>query len=153
MGDAAMTRFLGGPETAEQLEARHEKYSGLAAAGKGHMFQVRITGFDEPVGSVGFWGKRWRDADVYEMGWHVIPAAQGRGVARAATALALGQARSEHKHRYVHAFPSVENAASNALCESLGFSFLGEHDFEFPPGNLMRCNDWVFDLDAASPDG
>ena len=55
-------------------------------------------------------------------------------------------ARWEGKHRYVHAFPSVENAASNAICRKVGFTFLGAADFEYPKGHFMRCNDWRFDL-------
>jgi hypothetical protein len=28
-------------------------------------------------------------------------------------------------------------------CLKAGFVRLGEYDFEYPPGNVMRCNDWV----------
>jgi RimJ/RimL family protein N-acetyltransferase len=66
-------------------------------------------------------------------------------VASAATAQALDRAR-EGTRRYVHAFPSVDNPASNALCRRLGFELLGDDEFEFPPGSFMRCNDWRFDL-------
>jgi hypothetical protein len=31
----------------------------------------------------------------------------------------------------------------------VGFELLGEYDFEYPPGHLMRCNDWRLDLNAA----
>ncbi len=55
----------------------------------------------------------------------------------------LGGLESEEK---LHAFPSVENAPSNAICPKLGFELLGEHDFEYPPGHPMRCNDWRLDL-------
>ena len=60
----------------------------------------------------------------------------------------LEAARSEGKHRFVHAFPSVENAPSNAICRKVGFTLLGERDFEYPPGHSMRSNDWRFDLSA-----
>ena len=48
----------------------------------------------------------------------------------------------------MHAYPSVENAPSNAICRKLGFTLLEAHDFEWPPdsGSFMRCNDWRFDL-------
>jgi RimJ/RimL family protein N-acetyltransferase len=46
----------------------------------------------------------------------------------------------------VHAFPSVSNAPSNAVCRKLGFTLLEECEFEFPRGNFMRCNDWRLDL-------
>jgi RimJ/RimL family protein N-acetyltransferase len=38
------------------------------------------------------------------------------------------------------------NEASNAICRKLGFELLGEEDFEYPPGNPIRCNDWRLDL-------
>ena len=58
-------------------------------------------------------------------------------------------ARARATHRFLHAFPSVDNAPSNAICRKLGFTLLGECDFEYPPGNRMRCNDWRLDLRAA----
>jgi RimJ/RimL family protein N-acetyltransferase len=80
----------------------------------------------------------------------VIPAFQGRGIAAAATAHAIAMARSEKTHRFVHAFPSVDNPPSNAICRKLGFTLIGECDFEYPPGSVMRCNDWHLDLLASS---
>jgi RimJ/RimL family protein N-acetyltransferase len=56
------------------------------------------------------------------------------------------RARAAGKHRFIHAFPSVENGASNAICRKVGFILQGEVDFEFPPGHFMRCNDWRLDL-------
>jgi len=46
----------------------------------------------------------------------------------------------------VHAFPSVVNAASNFICKKVGFVLLNQVDFEYPPGRLMRSNDWQLDL-------
>jgi hypothetical protein len=40
---------------------------------------------------------------------------------------------------------------SNALCRSLGFELLGEHDFEYPTGHFIRCHDWRLDLRASAP--
>ncbi len=47
---------------------------------------------------------------------------------------------------FVHAFPSVANGPSNALCRKLGFALVEERDFEYPKGHFMRCNDWQLDL-------
>jgi RimJ/RimL family protein N-acetyltransferase len=49
-------------------------------------------------------------------------------------------------HRFLHAFPSVGNAPSNAICRKLGFTLLEECEFEYPPGTFMQCNDWCLDL-------
>jgi RimJ/RimL family protein N-acetyltransferase len=52
----------------------------------------------------------------------------------------------------MYAFPSVENVASNALCRKLGFTLLGDAEFEYPAGSgiSMRCNDWRLDLAGGS---
>jgi RimJ/RimL family protein N-acetyltransferase len=143
LGDPAMTEHLGGPESPEKIAERHERY---LKAESGLFKVVDETG--ESAGWVGYWPRTWRDQDVYEIGWAVLPAFQGRGIAGAATAQALDAARAEGKHRFVHAFPSVENAPSNAICRKLGFTLLGDEEFEYPKGSFMRCNDWRFDLFA-----
>jgi RimJ/RimL family protein N-acetyltransferase len=76
----------------------------------------------------------------------VLPEHQGRGIASGATALVLDHARAGGRRRFVHAFPSTDNPASNAICRKLGFTLLEVREFEFPPGSTMRCNDWRFDL-------
>ena len=148
MGDPRMTEHLGGPESPEKLADRQERYAKLAETGTGRMFKIVDVDSGEAVGSVGYWEKEWQDGVVYETGWSVLPEFQGRGIAAAATRQALDVAGSEKKHRWVHAYPSVDNAASNAICRKLGFELLGAFDFEYPPGNPLRCNDWRFDLQA-----
>jgi RimJ/RimL family protein N-acetyltransferase len=148
MGDPAMTEHLGGPESEEKLVERQGRYERLADTGTGRMFKIVDVATGEAAGSVGYWDKDWRDQRVYEIGWMVLPESQGRGIAGAATAQAIQAARSEQKHRFLHAFPSVENLPSNAICRKLGFTLLEECDFEYPAGNSMRCNDWRLDLFA-----
>jgi YbgC/YbaW family acyl-CoA thioester hydrolase len=149
LGDPEMTRYLGGPESEEQLAERQARYEGLAGTGTGRMFKIVDERSGQAVGSVGYWEKSWRGQTVYEMGWFVIPGYQGRGIGAAASAQAIAEAGSERKHRFMHAFPSVENGASNAICRKLGFTLLEACDFEYPPGTLIRCNDWRLDLFAA----
>ena len=76
----------------------------------------------------------------------MLPEFQGRGIAGRQPSRRSTQFAPKGKHRYLHAFPSVENAPSNAICRKLGFELLEECDFEFPPGHHMRCNDWRLDL-------
>lgn len=71
---------------------------------------------------------------------------QGQGIAGRATAQAIARARADGKHRLLHAFTSVENPPLNALCRKLGFTLLGECEFEYPKGHFMRRNDWRLDL-------
>jgi RimJ/RimL family protein N-acetyltransferase len=142
LGEPAMMRHLGGPETPEQIAARHARY--LAGAERDPQFRVVADG--QAVGWVGYWERAWRDEEIYETGWSIVPEFQGRGIAAAATAQALDHARARGSRRHVHAFPSVENAPSNAICRKLGFTLLGAYDFEYPAGNPLRCNDWRLDL-------
>jgi RimJ/RimL family protein N-acetyltransferase len=139
-----MTEHLGGPETEEQLIHRHRRYLARTDPGAGLMYVIRLG--DDAVGSVGFWERVWHDQDVYEIGWGVLPAYQGRGIAVAAARATADIARAEGRHRFLHAFPSVDNPPSNAVCRNAGFTLLGEYDFEYPPGHPMRCHDWQLDL-------
>ncbi|MER7501941.1 GNAT family N-acetyltransferase [Nonomuraea pusilla] len=141
-----MTGHLGGPETDEQVEARHARYLKLGEAGSGGMFRVAHDGV--AVGSVGYWEREWRGETVYETGWGILPEFQGRGLAAAAAGAVVGLARAEGRHAHLHAYPSAGNAPSNAVCRRAGFTLLGEVEFEYPPGHLMRCNDWRADLTA-----
>jgi RimJ/RimL family protein N-acetyltransferase len=147
MGDPRMTEHLGGPESADKLRERQGRYERRERGDQ--MFKIVDVATGAGVGSVGFWAKEWRDAQVYEVGWMVVPEFQGRGIAAAATAQAIELARRDDKHRFMHAFPNIENAASNAICRKLGFESLGPCEFEFPKGHLMTCNDWRLDLRAA----
>jgi hypothetical protein len=58
----------------------------------------------------------------------------------------IEQACLEHRHQFMHAFPSVTNSASNAICRKFGFSLIEECQVEYPPGNFLIVNDWRFDL-------
>jgi RimJ/RimL family protein N-acetyltransferase len=148
MGDPAMTVYLGGPETTEQLEKRHQRYCQMKTSDKGHMYVVAFG--DQRVGSVGYWEIEWQGQQVWETGWSVVPEFQGKGLATTATALSIERARAEAKHRFMHAFPSVENSPSNAICDRLGFALQGEVEFESwrEPGQFLRYNDWRLDLFA-----
>ncbi|MER6050870.1 GNAT family N-acetyltransferase [Streptomyces sp. NPDC001793] len=135
-----MTRHLGGPETAEQLIRRHRRY--LDAEGPGRMYRILLLPDGEAVGTVGFWQREWQGATVYETGWGVLPGFQGRGIATTAVRQVLSAAAAEGLRRTVHAFPSVANTASNALCRKAGFTLGGERELEYPKGHLIRVNDW-----------
>jgi RimJ/RimL family protein N-acetyltransferase len=78
----------------------------------------------------------------------VVPEFQGRGIAVAATAQAIELAERGDRHRFTHAFPSVDNAPSNAICRKLGCKHLGPCEFEFPKAHFLTCNDWRPDLQA-----
>lgn len=151
LGDPAMTAFLGGPEPEAKLAERQERY---ARPGSGQFKIVEDAGGADGgsggAGWVGYWEADWHGDAVYEVGWAVVPEAQGRGYAQAATRRLIDVIRRDGDRRFVHAYPSVENGPSNAICRRLGFTLLEAREFEYPKGHWMLCNDWQLDLEQES---
>jgi RimJ/RimL family protein N-acetyltransferase len=128
MGDPIMTRYVGGPEHPEHIRYRHEHYCQMSDEGKMFVIgQERVA-----VGSVGYWTTEWQGQWVWETGWSVLLEFQRQGIATKATAAVVKQVHAEgkEKHRYLHAFPSVDNAASNDVCRKVGFIFQREVEME-----------------------
>jgi RimJ/RimL family protein N-acetyltransferase len=74
----------------------------------------------------------------------VLPEFQGHGYAKRAVRAMLQRARVDGRWGVVHAFPGVTNAASNALCRSVGFTLVGERNVVFADREL-RTNHWRID--------
>lgn len=146
-----MWKHLGGPETEEKVFRRHQRYLPTDWTGAGGMFRIELAVDHTPVGLVGYWERDENGETLYETGWHVLPEFQGRGIATAAVTMLLKQAAAQPVLRPIHAYPSIDNEPSNALCRTIGLTLLGSTGFEFPPGHLMRCNDWVFNLASSAP--
>ena len=87
---------------------------------------------------------------MYETGYGILPEYQGRGLAVAALRAVVAEARAAGGPRRLHAYPSVDHAASNAPAAAAGFSWAGEVAFEYPPGTRLRSNDWRMDLEAGA---
>ena len=141
----SMTAHLGGPEPLEKLDERHARYLALRPPA-GAMYVVEVAG--ERAGSIGWWERVWGEEPVYETGWAVLPSFQGRGVAAAAARAVLREVAAYGTHRTVHAFPSVDHPASNAVCRNAGFVLVGACDFGYPPGETVRCHDWLAEVDG-----
>lgn len=150
MNAPALMEHLGGPETDDALVKRHRRYVDLSAerTDAGRMFRIVLLPEEVAVGSIGFWKQTWDGEPVYETGWTVLPGHQGRGIATAATRAVAALARAERTYRYLHAFPSTDNAPSNAVCRKAGFELRGERELEYPPGHALQCNDWRLDLEG-----
>ena len=76
----------------------------------------------------------------------MLPEFGGRGLATDAARLIVGLARAAGRYRFLHAFPAVDNAPSNAVCRKAGFTDLGPCEIEYPLGSMMRANNWRIDL-------
>jgi RimJ/RimL family protein N-acetyltransferase len=88
--------------------------------GKARIYKIVAEDSDNVLGTIGIWKLDWKGPQTYEMGWFVLPEHQGKGVATEAARLIISQARSEPELRYVHAYPAVSNAASNAIARKIG---------------------------------
>jgi RimJ/RimL family protein N-acetyltransferase len=141
-----MTEHLDGPESEEKVLNRHQRYLAFSEPGTGGMFRIVLLPGGEPVGIIGYWEREGQGETVYETGWSVLPEVQGRGIGTAAVHAVVEHARTHGKHRAMHAYPSITNLPSNAICRKAGFELLGAYDFEYPPGNPLRCDDWRIDL-------
>jgi RimJ/RimL family protein N-acetyltransferase len=148
VGDPAMMEHLGGPESEAKIAERQARYERMSST----QFKIVVEDSGEGVGWVGYWDREWHGEPVFEIGWAVVPEHQGRGIAAAATALAIEKAAGEHTRQSVYAYPAVDNGASNAICQRLGFDLQGAEEFEFPKGTVLTSNVWRLELwDAAAP--
>lgn len=125
--DADVVRFIGGvPLTREQAWARMLQYRGMwSTLGFGFwVVEERETG--RLIGEAGVQDMR-RDirpslAGMLECGWALVPAAQGRGLAREAVEAVLAWAARTHPALPLACIIAPGNAPSLALAERLGFT-------------------------------
>ena len=141
MNTPEMWAHLGGPEDDGKVMARHYRYLD-AVSGETRMFTIVFH--EVKVGNIGYWIRQQGRKPVFETGWMVTPEAQGHGVASAAARLVLDILRHDVGSGSVHAYPSVDHPASNAVCRKAGFTLVGPTDVEFPAGQYMQVNDWVY---------
>src|SRR3954447_5550242 len=80
LADPAMTVHLGGPESVQKIAERQARYERPGSK----QFKIVDEAREQGVGWVGYWERDANRAPVYEIGWAVIPAFQGRGIAGAA---------------------------------------------------------------------
>jgi RimJ/RimL family protein N-acetyltransferase len=145
--DPTMMAELGGPLPREGIAAKLETDIRKTRADE-YWVSMIVPDETEPVtvaGSVSLWSHETGDeAGLSEIGWMVLPEFQGHGFAKRAVRTLLGRARDDGRWGVVHAFPGVTNAASNALCRSVGFTVVGERDVTFA-GRSLRTNHWRID--------
>ena len=148
LGDPAMMTYLGGPESEEKLLARHQRYLDIDTTGNGRVFVISVGPERIPAGWIGYWEVTERGEPAWETGWSVLPEFQGRGLASRGAALAMEVAAKDGRHRFIYAFPAVDNGPSNGVCRKLGFERLGSESLEYPPGSdtWMECAIWRRDL-------
>jgi RimJ/RimL family protein N-acetyltransferase len=107
-----------------------------------HWVLVIVTDQGNTAGTVSLWGHEWEGETIDEIGWMVLPEAQGLGLAGAAVAEALRRAAEATRWQLLHAFPATTNAPSNALCRKHGFALRGPIDYLYRERTLC-VNHWV----------
>lgn len=147
-----MMEHLGGPRSAEGMADKLRR--DVAATEADEFWVLVIVPDDDPsaaAGTVAVWSHEEHEEPINEIGWMVLPQYQGRGIGTAAVRAVLDRARATGRWDVVHAFPSVTNAASNAVCRKLEFERIGEQNFPLPwaPNKILRCNHWRLDLRPA----
>lgn len=144
--DPRMMAHLGGPWPKERMPQKLLRDVGTVESGRAWVFKIiPEDGVGQAAGTVCIWENSWRGEAINEIGWMILPPFQGRGLATEAVRAILYKARSERRWDIVHAFPSVTNPPSNAICRKTGFSLLEECDLEWD-GRALRCNHWRLDL-------
>lgn len=140
--DPVFMAELGGPVDAESVRGVHARRVAGVEDGSSWYFTIRL-GADGPiVGSICVWDDGSNGPGASEIGWGILPAYHGRGIAGAALREVIARARVDGRWGDIHASPGVTNAASNALARSAGFELLGEVEVTFRD-RVLRCNDWV----------
>jgi RimJ/RimL family protein N-acetyltransferase len=138
--DPGVMGDLGGPADPADLVEAHAR----RVADEWYLTIVPRPG-GPPAGTIGIWDSELHGSPIHEVGWMVLPAAQGRGVASRALGLLIERAREEPRFEWIHAFPAVSNAPSNALCRKFGFELVGHDDFVFR-GRRLHCHHWQLDV-------
>ncbi len=144
--DPVMMAELGGPLPRAGIEEKVLRDAAEAAADTSWIKMITVGGEASGVvaGTVSLWAHPEGDEIISEIGWMVLPAFQGQGLAKAAVRAVLTEARDQRRWGAVHAFPGVSNGPSNGICRSVGFRLLGQQEVTFH-NHLLAVNHWVSD--------
>lgn len=141
--DPRVMAELGGPWTAEEAKATHQRRMKGIETGENWGFKIVPVPGAPPVGTIMLWPSEFEGEAMSEAGWMILPEHQGKGYASAALALLLEKAAADGRWGDIHAFPGATNGASNALCRKFGFEHIGVSDADYA-GRHFPVNHWVW---------
>jgi len=147
--DPEVMRELGGPADPADMARIHRMRVETVANGEWY-FVIVPEPSGPPAGAIGIWESSLSGFPIHEIGWMVLPAFQGRGIASEALAEIISRARDDGRFERIHAFPGVSNAPSNSLCRKSGFVATEERQVKFRDQPL-RVNHWELDVSGRSP--
>ena len=149
--DPLMMAHLGGPWPREKMPQKLQRDLETVESGRAWVFKIMPDeGSNRAAGSVCIWENSHKGKIITEIGWMILPEFQGRGMGTKAVRAILDMARTEKRCEVIHAFPSVTNAASNAICRKMEFSLIEELDLEYAD-RMLRCNHWRLNLLSTGP--
>lgn len=141
--DRAIMRYMAA--IAPEKETRRLFAIRLAAA---HTFVIRSRHDDTPLGDIGLQisAKYREEADI---GYTVIPQAQGKGIASEALRAVCDYAFTQTGVKAINAYVLADNAGSVRVLEKMGFvrTQVLEQAYEI---DGVRYDDWVYRLECGA---
>ena len=137
--DRRIMRYMAAIETRRVFAAR------LAAA---HVFVIRARDDDTPLGDIGLQisAENREEADI---GYTVVPAAQGKGIASEALRAVCDYAFNQTGVKAINAYVLADNGGSVRVLEKAGFvrTQVLEKAYEI---DGVRYDDWVYRLECGA---
>jgi ribosomal-protein-alanine N-acetyltransferase len=131
-GDPQVTRLIGGPLSEEGVKKKLMAEIALMATHHAQYWPLFLLRNNDHVGCVGL--RPYRTADqIYELGFHLLPAHWGQGLAEEAGRAVVTFAFEKLNVKGLFAGHHPENAASKKVLGKLGFRLTGE-EFYAPTG-------------------
>jgi [ribosomal protein S5]-alanine N-acetyltransferase len=133
-GDPQVTRLIGGPFSPEQVKARLAREIDTMQSASVQYWPMFWLADGEFVGCGGL--RRYMpESQILELGFHVLPAYWGKGVAVEAGLAVINFAFDERNAKALFAGHHPGNAASRRVLEKLDFRFTHE-ELYLPTGLL-----------------
>lgn len=136
-GDIQVTRFIGGPFSEKEVQARLARELVFMNEHGVQYWPAFLLGDGDFTGCCGLRPYRLEDG-IYELGFHFRPMYWGKGFAVEASRAVIGQAFESLGARGLFAGHYPENYASGKVLEKLGFRFTVEELYP-PTGRMHRC--------------
>ena len=130
-----VTQMIGGPLSPEQVKEKLVREIELQASSGIQYWPIFLRTTGEPVGCAGLRPYQ-KTTDIYELGFHLLPASWNQGLAQEAASAVIGYAFDRLGARGLFAGHHPENAASRRVLEKLGFRYT--HDELYPATGLMH---------------
>lgn len=130
-----VTWLIGGPRSPQQVGEKLASEIAMQDASGIQYWPIFLLATGEHVGCAGL--RPYRPAErVYELGFHLLSAFWGQGLAEEAGRAVISHAFSTLGANGLFAGHHPENAASRRVLEKLGFHYT--HDELYPPTGLLH---------------